>query len=423
MNSKAKKGVKSAEAAERSETPTGSTETAGAAKKKGAAKKESATTKKGAAKKKSATAKKGAAKKESATTKKGAAKKSVAESTRDEDIAPLDIEDDGVDEDVAALVASVAGEDGEEIISLDGDEGFVEVISLNDEDAGLPVTSLDEGDEGEVAVISIDDEGDDASAREQLIAETLALAAAEEGETGAESRYPPAEPAESGTREPDEESSDTVAVEEPVPNEGDPAAPTAEEPSVPLLTPAALLALSEMRHGDIGTLGAELILDLGEGTTPEERDRILSAALAQVEMQEAIYRVPTETGMADRGKGTIALLLMLMALFVSVRPPALVIPEPPAQLVEADQIYGTRVALLLQVQQIEAYRIREQRLPESLGEIAVVLPGVRFVKSNSRLYQLIAYTPEGVTVVYDSASPASDFERISRNWTTTRDTP
>ena len=378
--SKAKKGVKSAEAAERSETSTGSTETAGA-------------TAKSAAKKKSATTKKG-------TTEKG-----------------------GVDEDVAALVASVAGEDGEEITSLDGDESVVEVISLNDEDDGLSMTSLDEGDEGEVAVISIDDEGDDASAREQLIAETLALAAAEEDETGAESRYPPAEPAESGTREPDEESSDTGAVEEPVPNGGDPAAPTAEEPSVPLLTPAALLALSEMRHGDIGTLGAELILDLGEGTTPEERDRILSAALAQVEMQEAIYRVPTETGMADRGKGTIALLLMLMALFVSVRPPALVIPEPPAQLVKADQIYGTRVALLLQVQQIEAYRIREQRLPESLGEVAVVLPGVRFVKSNSRLYQLIAYTPEGVTVVYDSASPASDFERISRNWTTTRDAP
>lgn len=400
--SKAKKGVKSAEAVERAETSTGSTETAGttkksAATKKGATKK-GAAAKKGAAKKKSATAKKGAAKRKSAPAKKGATKKSAPESKRDDDVATLDIEDDGVDENVAALVASVAVEDGEEIISLDDDEGAVE----------------------EVAVISIDDEEDDASAREQLIAETLALAAAEGGETGADSRHPTAESAESGPREPDEDSSDMGAVEEPVPDGGDPA-PTAEERSVPLLTPAALLALSEMRHGDIGTLGAELILDLGEGTTPEERDRILSAALAQVEMQEAIYRVPTETGMADRGKGTIALLLMLMALYVSVRPPDLVIPEPPAQLVAADQIYGTRVALLLQVQQIEAYRIREQRLPESLGEVAVVLPGVRFVKSSSRLYQLIAHTPEGVTIVYDSASPAQDFERISRSWTTTRD--
>ena len=290
------------------------------------------------------------------------------------------------------------------------------------------VVTLDEGEATSVAVdaddvvpISLDDDdGDeDALTREQLIAETLALAATEEGGTGVETEHLTAGQPEAEAVEQDEDSSDQGAVEEPQPASGDSAAPT-DERSAPLLTPAARLALSEIRPGDVGKPGAELVLDLGEGTTPEERDRILAAALAQVEMQEAIYRVPTDPRMAGRGKSTIALLLMLAALFVSVRPPSLVVPDPPARLSMGDQVYGTRVALLMQMQQIEAYRTREQRLPESLGEVGVALPGVRFVKSSNRLYQLVAFLPDGGAIVYDSASPAPEFERISRSWTTTR---
>lgn len=321
-------------------------------------------------------------------------KKSHAKKQRiepDPDVNTLNLDDDESEVDVAALVASLSGEDEHEVVEVDGDESEPPMTSLYDDGEGeVAAISIDDDAEVEVAVISIDDDdgAEGEVVREQLIAETLALAATEDSGLGVE-----AEPL---------------------------TAEAAEARIVPLLTPAALLALSEMRHGDIGKLGAELVLDLGEGTTPEERDRILAAALAQVEMQEAIYRVPTDSGSADRGKSTIALVLMIMAVLVSVRPPALVIPDPPAQVGETDQIYGTRVALLLQVQQIEAYRIREQRLPESLEEVTVALPGVRFVKSSNRLYQLIAYTPGGIAIVYDSAAPTPDFERISRNWTTTR---
>ena len=89
-------------------------------------------------------------------------------------------------------------------------------------------------------------------------------------------------------------------------------------------------------------------------------------------------------------------------------------PDPPAFLTSDDQLYGARVTLLFQAQQIEAFRTRAQRLPNSLGDVAVQFAGVRFLKSSNRLYQLIAYTPDGGAVVYDSAAPDPEFEAITR---------
>jgi len=193
-------------------------------------------------------------------------------------------------------------------------------------------------------------------------------------------------------------------------------AAAAEAVSTPLIGPDALLALSQFRAEGVATLPEELVLDLGEATTPEQRDRLLAAALAHVEMQDAIYRVPLESGTSRRWKGALAALLFVMALFLAGLPPSFLVPDAQAPLTSSERVRGLRVALLVQAQQIEAFRAREGRLPSSLAEVETALPDVRFVKSNNRLYQLVAYSRTGDAVVFDSSAPAMGFAEAVPDW-------
>lgn len=190
----------------------------------------------------------------------------------------------------------------------------------------------------------------------------------------------------------------------------------AEEDQRPLIGPDALVALSEFRQEGVATLPEELVLDLGDATTPEERDRLLAAALAHVEMQDAIYRVPLESGASRRWKGLIASAVFLFALVLVGLPPAFLVPEAPPSLTVAETGGGIRMALLMQAEQIEAFRARSGRLPSSIAEVETALPGVRYVRSSNRVYQLIAYTPAGDAVVYDSSSPDPSFAATEETW-------
>ena len=44
------------------------------------------------------------------------------------------------------------------------------------------------------------------------------------------------------------------------------------------------------------------------------------------------------------------------------------------------------------------------------------MPGVRYVRSGNRSFQLVAYGQDGRAIVYDSASPASEFVRLPTSW-------
>ena len=164
------------------------------------------------------------------------------------------------------------------------------------------------------------------------------------------------------------------------------------------------------------TLPGELILDLGEATTPQERDRLLAAAMAHAEMQEAIYRIPMATRRDTWIKAGIASALLFVALIVGVWPPGLLVPEPSRTLTEQDAIAGIRVTLLLQAQQIEAFRVNADRLPTSLEEAGAPFDGIRYVRSGNRLYQLVAYAPDGEPLIYDSAAPAPELQALARSW-------
>jgi len=268
-------------------------------------------------------------------------------------------------------------------------------------------------------IISLDDDGTESSGegeeriRARLIAETMALAAGEgEGEDRTGST-PSNEPLPSGAEAAERGDGGDAEDDDPAPVPFTSASPTRDAAS----------ALREMQAQGLIELPGDFVIDLGDAATEDERDRLLAAALAHVEMQEARFRVPSETGRRRRWKGTVTTSLVMLALLFAVAPPAVLVPDPPPGLTESDRTYGTLVALLLQAQQIDAFRIREQRLPDTLGDLDAVLPGIRYVKSSSRLYQLVTYTSDGIAVVYDSAAPAAIFRRIAETWVTTQGAP
>ena len=158
-------------------------------------------------------------------------------------------------------------------------------------------------------------------------------------------------------------------------------------------------------------------LDLGEVSTPEARARLLAQALAHAEHQEARYRVPVaDTRQAARWKALLSGVLLVLAGAVAVAPPEWVRPDPPAQLNAAARTRDIRMALVLQAQQVEAFRVQSQRLPNSLDELPALLDGVRYARSGNRSYQLIAYESDGNAIVYDSANPAPAFRILMSAW-------
>lgn len=344
----------------------------------------------------------------SVTPKKAARKKPAKKSKGDPEATPP----------AAEVPEEARAEDP--IFLDDGDDDPADLVAA--------VTARD--DDIVTIAIDTDDDLDDAEARERLIAEALAFVAVEEGEAlpadapGANDMAPPDEQPDDDAVDPETASSDLgedEAAASSIATANEEGARDGGDSAGPKMTAQALLALSEIHAEGLASLPEELILDLGEATTSEERDRLLSAALAHVEMQDAVYRVNTDTNQSRRIKAGIATGILLIAALVGVRPPGLLVPDPPASLTQADRTQGVRVALLLQAQQVEAFRVQAGRLPNSIAEVETSLPGIRLVKSSNRLYQLIAYTSEGEPIVYDSEVPAPEFERLRRTWSTTRD--
>jgi hypothetical protein len=292
----------------------------------------------------------------------------------DSPIEDLDADlDDGGSADYGSLVALVAG--------LPDDAPRPAPTPSRRDRAPTPPP-----DEDLVEVVDLDDDDDDAIDR--LIANTVVGAPPEVVE--------------------DEPEIPVIDLDE----EDAPAAPPTARPTGPgpsASPEAARLAAVLARTGFDETDEPAISLDLGEVSTPEARARLLAAALAHAEHKEARYRVPIEAGTGVAWKGLAAAVIVVVAAWVAVAPPAWVRPEPPAQLDAVARTRSIRSALLLQAQQVEAFRVRTQRLPASLTELPAALPNVGYTRSGNRAYQLVAYERDGTAVVYDSANPAAGF--------------
>lgn len=149
----------------------------------------------------------------------------------------------------------------------------------------------------------------------------------------------------------------------------------------------------------------------------EDRKRILAEALAHADAQEAHYKVlPAADPARGRWKIAVASLLLALAAWVALAPPAWVTGPAAPGPTDRDLERGLHAAIYLQVQQVEAFRLREGRLPSHLSELPVQLPGLTLVRSNNRVYQIRGLRPDGIPVVYDSARPSPAFEAAAAGW-------
>jgi hypothetical protein len=280
-------------------------------------------------------------------------------------------------------------------------------------DYEAPVIDLDADD---IPVIDLDvDEAPD-DALEKLIAETLATAGVDDDapepdepviDLDASLDADIGDAGEAAT--PDAE----AAPNEPV--EGSPRATAEAATDQPVI--AERSAGGAPQDAEAAEAAIRALIDLGPTSSPEVRDRLLAETLAHAEHHDARYRVPfSQAPTAGRWKALLALVVVLVAGAVATVPPRWARPDPPAQLGPAERASNLRLALLLQAQQVEAFRVRVQRLPASLDEVTQTLPGVRYVRSGSRAYQLIAYEANGNAIVYDSTSPTPPFGTLAPNW-------
>jgi len=138
----------------------------------------------------------------------------------------------------------------------------------------------------------------------------------------------------------------------------------------------------------------------------EERDRLLDAVARDAQVRDTRFRARRSepTRRASWASGT-ALLVLVAAAAVAVAPPAFLQGGSLPFATPEDLMRGTETRLLLQAWQVEVFRERQGKLPDSLGQVGTVLSGVRYIRSDARVFQLVATGPRGEPVVYDSALP------------------
>jgi hypothetical protein len=160
-----------------------------------------------------------------------------------------------------------------------------------------------------------------------------------------------------------------------------------------------------------------------EISSEDDRARILQDALAFAEGAEAVYRQPLpEAQRVGVWKVPLAFVVLALAAYIAAFPPAWIV-APTASLTADDIERGIRATMELQAEQIGAFRVRHDRLPHSLDELPASASGIRFVRTNNRVYQLVATSPSGHAVVYDSTKPSEEFERLSGLWRGSQDRP
>ena len=151
-------------------------------------------------------------------------------------------------------------------------------------------------------------------------------------------------------------------------------------------------------------------------SSPKDREQIVAEVVAHAALQEAQYKQPlSDPAPPGRWKGPLALAVLFVAGLLAAFPPGWA-GSRPSRLTDEDRLRGLRAAIHIQAQQLDAFRAREGRLPGSLEELELAVPGMRYVRSNNRVYQLVATGPDGRNLVYDSAQPAAEFAAVASEW-------
>ena len=151
----------------------------------------------------------------------------------------------------------------------------------------------------------------------------------------------------------------------------------------------------------------ELVIDLdGEPVRPEELERLIRATSALSELRDERYRQPMIVEAREPPwRWALAVVLFLAGLWVLAAPPGWTDPSPRPEIRSEDIERGLRAAMFIQIQAIDAFRLREGHLPEALDDVTFRVDGVHYTRSNNRVFQLVGTGPDGSPVVFDSTRP------------------
>jgi hypothetical protein len=97
----------------------------------------------------------------------------------------------------------------------------------------------------------------------------------------------------------------------------------------------------------------------------------------------------------------LGLMMSVFAGFLLVAPPAWVVVNPIAAQAPEEQLLNVRTAIAIYGQKVETYRITNGRLPSTLAEAGVTVPGIDYTPQGES-YLLIA-SVGGQDVVFNSA--------------------
>ncbi len=144
---------------------------------------------------------------------------------------------------------------------------------------------------------------------------------------------------------------------------------------------------------------------------PLSDDAERAALLTAVLRSQALNAIRWDTEPPRRTSTPVkvaAAILVLLAGWLWISPPGWLQPAPPPPVSPQVQEAGLRLAMYIQAQQIEAFRLRRGRLPDVLWETGEPLPGMIYQRLNAREYRLTGFT-EAMALTYRSTEPLAQF--------------
>jgi hypothetical protein len=147
----------------------------------------------------------------------------------------------------------------------------------------------------------------------------------------------------------------------------------------------------------------------GDARGQETADAVAAVLKHAAEREEAAHKKSTPKKQ-PRWMLPVGIQLAVLAVYLLISPPAWVVVHPIEAPDPAVAEQSLRVAMYMQSQRIEDWRIKNGRLPTTLAEIgASVTPGVEYQIVGTNQYRLVGTNGPEASLVYDSTESPDDF--------------
>lgn len=140
----------------------------------------------------------------------------------------------------------------------------------------------------------------------------------------------------------------------------------------------------------------------------QEAADTVAAVLKHAQERDKAAKAKTVPKKQPKWMLPLGINLAVFAVYLLIAPPSWVTVSPLEGQAPEDAIESMRLAMYLQSQRIEQYRIDNGVYPDSLDQLqSSVVRGVEYIRAGNS-YQMIG-TVGGEQIVYDSSQSASEF--------------